>query len=125
MKFQGRPLVAATLFGLLTALGPWFQGLPLSSAALFSAGLLLTYTSIGFLVAALPCSTPHFLGGALWGFLYSLPGAIFTAVPYPLTADAPAYYREFVGGGIRATLLTLLFGALAGAVAGFFKRKVP
>lgn len=46
----------------------------------------------------------------------------FTAVPYPLTADAPAYYREFVGGGIRATLLTLIFGALAGGLAGLFRR---
>ena len=101
---------------------PWFQGISFQAAALFSAGLLLTYTSIGFLVAVLPTFQPKFLSGALWGALYSLPGAIFTAVPYPLTADAPAYYREFVGGGIRATLLTLIFGALAGGLAGLFRR---
>jgi len=46
-------------------------------------------------------------------------------VPYPLTPEAPAYYREFVGGGLRAVLLTLLFGALAGAWAGLFRKKSP
>lgn len=122
MPFQLRPFLAGALFGLLTAVTPWFQGLPFASAALFSAGLLLTYASIGFLVAVLPCLSPRFLGGALWGFFYSLPGAIFTAVPYPLTADAPAYYREFVGGGTRALVFTLLFGSLAGAIAGAFRQ---
>jgi hypothetical protein len=122
MHISWRSVWAGSLFGLLTALGPWFQGLSLQAAALFSAGLLLTYASIGFLVAVLPTFQPKFLSGALWGALYSLPGAIFTAVPYPLTADAPAYYREFVGGGIRATLLTLIFGALAGGLAGLFRR---
>ena len=71
----------------------------------------------------LPSFSPKYLAGALWGFLYSLPGAVFTAVPYPLTADAPAYYREFAGGGLRAALLTLLFGALAGGIAGLFHRS--
>ena len=122
MQIDRRSVLAGTLFGLLTAFGPWFQGLSFTAAALFSLGLLLTYASIGFLVAVLPTFQPKFLSGALWGALYSLPGAIFTAVPYPLTADAPAYYREFVGGGIRATLLTLIFGALAGGLAGLFRR---
>jgi uncharacterized membrane protein YeaQ/YmgE (transglycosylase-associated protein family) len=61
--------------------------------------------------------------GAIIGLLYSIPGAVFTAVPYPLVEDAPAYYREFVGGGPRALMLTLLFGSLAGAVAGWFRKK--
>jgi hypothetical protein len=43
-------------------------------------------------------------------------------VPYPLVEDAPAYYREFVGGGSRALMLTLLFGSLAGAVSGWFRK---
>ena len=118
-----RPLLAGVFFGALVALGPWFQGLPFVSASLFSAGLFFTYASIGFLVGALPAFRPNFLAGAVWGTLYSLPGAIFTAVPYPLTPEAPAYYREFVGGGFRAVLLTLIFGALAGAWTGFFRRK--
>jgi hypothetical protein len=118
-----RPLLAGILFGALVSLSPWFQGLPFSSAALFSAGLFFTYASIGFLVGVLPTFQPTFLAGAVWGILYSLPGAIFTAVPYPLTPEAPAYYREFVGGGLRAVLLTLIFGALAGAWAGLFRRK--
>lgn len=122
MHFSRPSALAGTIFGLLLALGPWFQGLSFQAAALFSSGLFLTYASIGFLVAVLPSFHPKFLAGALWGFLYSLPGAIFTAVPYPLTADAPAYYREFVGGGLRATLLTLAFGALAGGLAGLFRR---
>jgi hypothetical protein len=123
MQMDRRPLLAGVFFGALVALGPWFQGLPFSSAALFSAGLFFTYASIGFLVGVLPAFRPKFLAGAVWGVLYSLPGAIFTAVPYPLTPEAPAYYREFVGGGLRAVLLTLLFGALAGAWTGFFRRK--
>lgn len=125
MQLSWRPVAAGFLFGALTALGPWFQGISLHAASLFSAGLLLTYTSIGFFVAVLPTFRPHFLSGALWGALYSLPGAVFTAVPYPLTADAPAYYREFVGGGLRAALLTLIFGALAGGFAGLFRRARP
>lgn len=117
--------LAGAAFGALTAVGPWFQGLPLASAALFSAGLFLTYTSIGLLVAILPPGKNRFAAGGLWGFLYSLPGAIFTAVPYPLTPDAPAYYREFVGGGMRAVLLTLIFGTLAGIWAAWFRRPAP
>ena len=123
MQMDRRPLQAGLIFGALVALAPWFQGLPFSSAALFSAGLFFTYASIGFLVGILPTFQPAFLAGAVWGILYSLPGAIFTAVPYPLTPEAPAYYREFVGGGIRAVLLTMLFGALAGAWAGLFRKK--
>jgi len=123
VNFSRKSALAGTVFGALTAIGPWFQGLPLCSAALFSAGLFLTYTSIGFLVGLLPSGRNRFLTGGLVGFIYSLPGAIFTAVPYPLTADAPAYYREFVGGGIRAVLLTLLFGTLAGVWSGYFRRS--
>lgn len=122
MTVSRSPALAGAAFGALTAIGPWFQGLPWASAALFSAGLFLTYTSIGLLVAILPSGKNRFVAGGLWGFLYSLPGAIFTAVPYPLTPDAPAYYREFVGGGIRAALLTLIFGALAGLWAAWFRR---
>lgn len=125
MKFSWPPALAGAAFGVLTALGPWLQGLPFASAALFSAGLFLTYTSIGFLVAILPAGNNRLLAGGLWGFLYSVPGAVFTAVPYPLTADAPAYYREFVGGGPRALLLTLLFGTLAGLWAAWFRRSSP
>jgi hypothetical protein len=123
MNFSWKSASAGAVFGALTAIGPWFQCLPFSSAALFSAGLFLTYTSIGFLVALLPAGRSRLVTGGLVGFLYSLPGGIFTAVPYPLTADAPAYYREFVGGGIRAVLLTLLFGTLAGVWAGWFRRS--
>jgi len=123
MQMDRRPLLAGILFGALVSLSPWFQGLPFSSAALFSAGLFFTYASIGFLVGVLPTFRPNFLAGAVWGILYSLPGAIFTAVPYPLTPEAPAYYREFVGGGLRAVLLTLIFGALAGAWTGLFRKK--
>lgn len=123
MKPDGRAAGAGAVFGFLTALGPWFQGLPMVAAAAFSAGLFLTYASIGFLVAILPDFGNRIRTGALIGLLYSLPGAVFTAVPYPLASDAPAYYREFVGGGPRALVLTLIFGALAGAVAGGFRRR--
>ena len=117
MQLDRRAAMAGAGFGILTAVGPWFQGLPWAAAATFAAGLFLTYASIGLLVGLLPDF------GALVGFLYSLPGAVFTAVPYPLASDAPAYYREFVGGGLRALLLTLFFGALAGAVAAGFRHR--
>jgi len=123
MSFSRKSAWAGTVFGAATAVGPWFQGLPFSSAALFSSGLFLTYASIGFLVGLLPAGKNRLLTGGLAGFLYSIPGAIFTAVPYPLSVDAPAYYREFVGGGIRAVLLTLLFGTLAGVWAGWFRQS--
>ena len=123
MQFDRRAAAAGAGFGLLTAIGPWFQGLPLAAAAGFAAGLFLTYASIGLLVGILPDFGHRVRTGTLIGMLYSLPGAVFTAVPYPLVEDAPAYYREFVGGGPRALVLTLLFGSLAGAVAGWFRKK--
>lgn len=123
MKIESRAVAAGAGFGLLTAIGPWFQGLSWAAAAGFAAGLLLTYTSIGFLVGILPDFDRRIRTGALIGFLYSIPGAVFTAVPYPLMPDAPAYYREFVGGGPRALILTLVFGSLAGAIAGGFRKK--
>jgi len=122
MQIDRRAVTAGAGFGLLTALGPWFQGLPLAAAAGFAAGLFLTYTSIGLLVGILPGFGHRVRTGVIIGLLYSIPGAVFTAVPYPLVEDAPAYYREFVGGGPRALLLTLLFGSLAGAVAGWFRK---
>ena len=123
MHLDRRAAMAGAGFGLLTSVGPWFQGLPWVAAAAFAAGLFLTYASIGLLVGLLPDFGHRFRTGAVLGLLYSLPGAVFTAVPYPLAPEAPAYYREFVGGGPRALLLTLLFGALAGAVAGGFRRR--
>lgn len=123
MNFDRRAATAGAGFGLLTSIGPWFQGLPLAAAAGFAAGLFLTYASIGLLVGIFPDFGHRIRTGALIGMLYSVPGAVFTAVPYPLVEDAPAYYREFVGGGPRALVLTLLFGSLAGAVAGWFRKK--
>ena len=122
MRIDTRALAAGAGFGLLTAIGPWFQGLPLAAAAGFAGGLFLTYASIGLLVGILPDFGHRLRTGAFIGLLYSIPGAVFTAVPYPLVDDAPAYYREFVGGGPRALVLTLLFGSLAGATAGWFRR---
>ena len=122
MRLDFRAAAAGAGFGLLTAIGPWFQGLPLAAAAGFAAGLFLTYASIGLLVGILPDFGHRVRTGAIVGLLYSIPGAIFTAVPYPLVEDAPAYYREFVGGGPRALMLTLLFGSLAGAVGGWFRK---
>lgn len=123
MRIDTRAAAAGAGFGLLTAIGPWFQGLPLAAAAGFAAGLFLTYSSIGLLVGILPDFGSRVRTGALIGLLYSIPGAVFTTVPYPLVEDAPAYYREFVGGGPRALMLTLFFGSLAGAVAGCFRKK--
>lgn len=123
MQFDARALAAGAGFGLLTAIGPWFQGLPFAAATGFAAGLFLTYASIGLLVGILPDWNHRIRTGAIIGLLYSLPGAVFTAVPYPLVEDAPAYYREFVGGGPRAMVLTLLFGCLAGAVSGWFRKQ--
>lgn len=123
MRVDFRSWAAGAGFGLLTAIGPWFQGLPLAAAAGFATGLFLTYASIGLLVGFLPDFGQRVRTGAIIGLLYSVPGAVFTAVPYPLVEHAPAYYREFVGGGPRALILTLIFGSLAGAVSGAVRKK--
>jgi hypothetical protein len=63
--------------------------------------------------------------GFLVGALYGVPGAFFTMVPYPLEADAAAYWREFADGGIRAFALTLGFSGLTGGVCGLFRKGRP
>ena len=95
----------------------------LRAQLLFCAGLVLTYGSIGLLVALLPVRGPRWLFGALVGALYSLPGALFTAVPVPLREDAPAYYRNFAGGGVGEGLMTLLYGTAAGLCCGLVLRR--
>ncbi len=123
MRFDRNAALAGTFFALFVSATPWFQEIPLSAKAGFSGGLFLTYASIGCLVALGPACGHRIRTGALIGFLYSLPGAVFTSVPYPLAAEAATYYREFASGGGRAFCLTLIFGALAGAFAGFFRRS--
>lgn len=84
----------------------------------FAAGLFLTYLSVGVLVALLPRSGPRWAFGSVVGGLYSLPGAVFVAVPYPLRADAPDFYRMFAGGGVREFWMTLAFGVVVGLLCG-------
>ena len=72
MKLDNRALVAGAGFGLLTAIGPWFQGLPLAAATGFAAGLFLTYASIGILVGILPDFGHRIRTGAIIGLLYRL-----------------------------------------------------
>ena len=91
-------------------------------------GLGLSYASIGLLVAALPDigngRGRGWFQGAMAGLLYSVPGAIFTMVPYPLRDDAPRYWHEFAAGGGRAFLLTLAFGAVVGATCGLARKSL-
>ncbi len=128
------PAKVGLVLGLVLGLSPLANSSVLSSKALWTLGLGLgfTYASIGVLVAVLPplgffVKALHsrgvgFLWGAAIGAAYSLPGAFFTMVPYPLAADAPSYWQEFADGGIRAWLLTLGFGSLIGGICGLFRK---
>lgn len=126
------PALTGLVLGALTGLSPLLEREVLSPLAIRTLGLGLatTYFSVGLLIGILP-NFPGWdrsrLGGVAFGVLigalYSVPGAIFTMVPYPLAPDAPEYFREFVSGGGRAFVLTLGFGGVVGGFAGFFRRK--
>lgn len=126
-RLQKGPLLVGILWGVATGATPFFQ--PIEPAARWSLGLGLgfTYASVGLLVACLPTFVAPgrrgWLQGALAGLLYSVPGAVFTTVPYPLREDAARYWREFAAGGLRAFCLTLLFGAFVGATCGLARRQ--
>ena len=126
-------LYCGIVLGIIVGATPLSQAGVLSGKALWTLGLglALTYSSIGFLVAVLPNPfgteagrTVDFLFGFLIGAAYSLPGAVFTMVPYPLAETAPAYWKEFADGGIRAFTLTILFGGLTGGIAGLFRKPI-
>jgi hypothetical protein len=110
--------------GVLISVSPFFSPIDLNAQFLIGFALLLTYVSIGLLVALLPARRPYWLFGMVVGLLYSLPGAVFTAVPYPLDPAADVYWREFAAGGLRAFLLTLLAGAVVGLLCGALRRDL-
>ncbi|MEM1158279.1 MAG: hypothetical protein AAGH72_08495 [Verrucomicrobiota bacterium] len=130
-----RSAVAGFFCGVLFGASPLLAAEVLSLKALWTLGLGLgmTYLSIGLLVGYLPWFGPftavahHRGAGMLFGLcigcLYSLPGGFFTMAPYPLAADAPAYWREFSDGGWRAFGLTLFSGAITGMICGIFRKK--
>lgn len=112
------PVIAGTLAGLPVALSPYAYDLPALDQFHFGMGLFLTYASIGILVSLLPRIGPRWLFGIAIGFLYSLPGSILVAVPYPLVPDAPDYYRNFAAGGAEEFVMTMVYGMAVGLVAG-------
>lgn len=116
-----RPVWAGAILGLLISLGLLTQPLEADAKKTLIAGLFLTYLSIGVLVALVPLWGPRLLFGLLLGLGYSLPGAVFTVVPYPLEANAPAIWREFAGGGWYTFLTTLTVGAVVGMICAWFK----
>ena len=129
---RGLPTLIGGLLAVLIGFSPANQPDPLSPLAVWTLGLGLggTYLSIGVLVGLLPAPPSWVqrrwktaLFGAVVGFLYSLPGACFTMVPYPLAEDAAPYFREFVSGGARAFGFTLGFGAVVGALCGIGKAR--
>lgn len=91
---------------------------PIAEQIAFALGLFLTYTSIGVLVALLPRIGPRWAFGLVVGGLYSLPGSVFVAVPYPLRDDVPDFYRMFAGGGVGEFWMTLAFGLVVGLLCG-------
>ncbi len=125
--YQRGPLLVGLAWGLLVGVTPFFQPLELAARWTLGLGLGLSYASIGLLVAVLPDfgSVRRWPSGGVAGLLYSVPGAVFTMVPYPLRADAPRYWREFAAGGWRAFALTLGFGAVVGATCGLARRRGP
>ena len=126
-NFHKGPLLVGCAWGVLTGITPFFQPIAPAARLALGLGLGLSYASIGALVAVLPDfgvgPGRRWLQGALAGLLYSVPGAVFTMVPYPLREDAPRYWREFAAGGWRAFGLTLAFGAVVGATCGLARRR--
>ncbi len=125
------PILAALVLSILLGLTPLAQAEVLPSKAIWTLGfgLATTYLSIGILVALLPSpssvNTSRFFGflfGFAVGFAYSIPGGFFTMVPYPLANDAASYWREFADGGLRAFLLTVVFGGLIGGISGLCRK---
>ena len=130
---RGGPIAAGLVLGLLLSLTPLSEADDLSGKALWTLGIGLgtTYLSVGILVAFLPAPAvvnkrrmAGFLFGLLVGAAYSVPGAFFTMVPYPLSEDAASYWREFADGGVRAFLLTLGFGGIIGGLTGLFRKRL-
>ncbi len=128
-RFHKGSALVGLAWGLLVGATPFFQPLEFVARCTLGLGLGLSYASIGLLVAVLPefsaGSGRRWLPGAVAGLLYSVPGAVFTMVPYPLREDAPRYWHEFAAGGWRAFGLTLGFGMLVGATCGLARRRDP
>ena len=117
------PIAIAAVFGLAVALTPVREPIELAAKLLFGLGLFLNYTSIGVLIALLPAFRPRWLFGLVVGVAYSLPGALFTAVPVPLREDAPRYFHSFMSGGLREAAMTLLVGTATGLCAGLARKR--
>ena len=113
-----RPISAGLIGGLAIGAAPFAYDLPLIDQVLFGLGLLLTYASIGFLVSFLPRVGPGWAFGLLVGGVYSLPGSIMVAVPYPLRSDAHDFYRNFAAGGAEEFVMTMIYGMAVGLVCG-------
>lgn len=128
-RFHKGPFLVGLAWGLLVGATPFFQPLDFVARCTLGLGLGLSYASIGLLVAVLPefqaRGGRRWLLGAVAGLLYSVPGAVFTMVPYPLRDDAPRYWHEFAAGGWRAFGLTLGLGAVVGATCGLARRHEP
>lgn len=97
--------------------------LPSLDLNLFGLGLFLTYASIGILIAILPSVGPRWLYGLAVGFLYSLPGSVLVAVPYPLRPDAHEFYRNFAAGGVEEFVMTMVYGSVVGLLCGLSMPK--
>ena len=126
-NFRKGPLLVGCAWGILTGITPFFQPIDPAAHWALGLGLGLSYASIGLLVAILPeignGRGRGWFQGAVAGLFYSVSGAVFTMVPYPLRDDAPRYWHEFAAGGVRALLLTLAFGAVVGATCGAARRR--
>lgn len=118
-----RPVLAGLVGGLLIGAAPFAYDLPVADQILFGLGLFLTYTSIGVLVALLPRIGSRWLFGLLLGALYSLPGSVLVAVPYPLRPDAHEFYRNFAAGGMEEFVMTMIYGMAVGLVCGLVLPK--
>ena len=124
-RFHKSSALVGLAWGMLVGITPFFQPLDLTARCSLGLGLGLSYASIGLLVAVLPdfYTERRWLLGAVAGLLYSVPGAVFTMVPYPLRDDASRYWHEFAAGGWRAFGLTLCFGMVVGATCGLARRR--
>jgi len=120
-----RPMIVGAVWGLLLSVSVWVQPIEPAAKWALGGGLFLNYTVLGALVMLLPTRGPRWVFGALVGLVYSLPGALFTAAPYPLREDIAPFWYQFASGGTFSFFATMISGCVVGLLCALPKVDPP